>query len=122
MLERKESILMKKSEMFAVRIIRMYKYLKDVKHENILSKQILRSDTGIGANIAESRRAQSEHDFISKLHIALKEAEETDFWLKSLYQGEYISEQGFESMTQDNEELIRILVKSIKTMKAKIGK
>ena len=113
---------MKKSEMFAVRIIRMYKYLKDVKHENILSKQILRSDTGIGANIAESRRAQSELDFISKLHIALKEAEETDFWLKSLYQGEYISEQGFESMTQDNEELIRILVKSIKTMKAKIGK
>ena len=86
MLERKESILMKKSEMFAVRIIRMYKYLKDVKHENILSKQILRSDTGIGANIAESRRAQSELDFISKLHIALKEAEETDFWLKSLYQ------------------------------------
>lgn len=122
MLERKESILMKKSEMFAVRIIRMYKYLKDVKHENILSKQILRSGTGIGANIAESRRAQSELDFISKLHIALKEAEETDFWLKSLYQGEYISEQGFESMTQDNEELIRILVKSIKTMKAKIGK
>ncbi len=122
MLERKESVLMKKSENFAVRIIRMYKYLRDVKQESILSKQILRSGTSIGANIAESRRAQSELDFVSKLNIALKEAEETGFWLKSLYDGEYINEMGFDSMNKDNEELIKMLVKSIKTMKAKIGK
>ena len=122
MLERKESVLMKKSENFAVRIIRMYKYLRDVKQESILSKQILRSGTSIGANIAESRRAQSELDFVSKLNIALKEAEETGFWLKSLYDGEYINEMCFDSMNKDNEELIKMLVKSIKTMKAKIGK
>lgn len=84
MMERKESVLKNKSESFAKRIIRLYQYLMNVKHETVISKQIYRSGTSIGANIAESRLAQSELDFISKLSIALKEAEETEYWLKSL--------------------------------------
>ena len=122
MLERKEFVLMTKSEKFSGRIIRMYKHLKDARHEHVLSKQILRSGTSIGANIAESRRAQSELDFISKLHIALKEAEETEYWLKCLNGGGYITEEEFCSMNRNNEELIRMLVSSIKTTKARIGK
>ena len=82
-----------------------------------MSKQIYRSGTSIGANVAESINAQSDADFISKLSIALKEANETEFWLKSLYSGNYIDEKGFLSMMNDNEEIIRILVKSIKTKK-----
>ena len=119
MLERKEFVLMTKSEKFSGRIIRMYKHLRDVRHEHVLSKQILRSGTSIGAN---SRRAQSKLDFISKLHIALKEAEETEYWLKCLNGGGYITEEEFDSMSRDNEELIKMLVCSIKTTKARIDK
>ena len=86
---RKESILRTKSEKFAFRIINLYKYLVD-NNETVISKQIYRSGTSIGANIAESTNAQSGADFISKLSIALKEANETEFWLKSLYEGKYI--------------------------------
>lgn len=84
MMERKESVLKNKSESFTKRIIKLYQYLMNVKHETVISKQIYRSGTSIGANIAESRFAQSELDFISKLSIALKKAEETEYWLKSL--------------------------------------
>ena len=115
---RKESILRTKSEQFAYRIVRLYKYLNQ-KGEFVISKQICRSGTSIGANIAESTNAQSDSDFISKLSIALKEANETEFWLKNLYQGDYIDEKGFQSMFNDNEELIRMLVKSITTVKKK---
>ena len=115
---RKDSILKTKTEAFVVRIINLYKYLVE-KKEMVISKQIYRSGTSIGANVAESINAQSSADFISKLSIALKEANETEFWLKSLYQGEYIGEKGFQSMFNDNEELIKILVKSIKTAKNK---
>ena len=80
MMERKESVLKNKSESFAKRMIKLYQYLMNVKHETVISKQIYRSGTSIGANIAESRFAQSELDFISKLSIALKEAEETEYW------------------------------------------
>ncbi len=113
---RKDSILKIKTEAFAVRIINLYKYLVENK-ETVISKQIYRSGTSIGANVAESINAQSPADFISKLSIALKEANETEFWLKSLYQGGLIDEKGFQSMFDDNEEIIKILVKSIKTVK-----
>jgi len=86
-----------------------------------MSKQIYRSGTSIGANIAENTNAQSGFDFINKLSIALKEANETEYWLKNLYQGEYINKAGFESMMNDNEELTKMLVSSIKTMKQKMG-
>ena len=115
---RKDSILKIKSELFATRIINLYKYLTD-KHEGVMSKQIYRSGTSIGANIAESINAQSDADFISKLSIALKESNETEYWLKNLYAGGYIDEKGFKSLFNDNEEIIKMLVKSIKTMKNK---
>lgn len=118
-MSRKESVLQVKTERFSTRIIKLYLYLKDTKNETVMSKQILRSGTSIGANVAESRRAQSELDFISKLNIALKEAEETLFWLKSLLSGGYIDDMGYQSMSQDNDEIIRLLVSSIKTMKQK---
>ena len=105
---------------FGVRIVKFYKYLT-IKKVNVLSKQILRCGTSIGANVAESRNAQGERDFINKLNIALKEADETEFWLKKLLHGEYITQYQFESMYQDNDEIIKILTKIIKTMKAKIN-
>lgn len=120
-MERKKSILKIKSEAYAVRIINLHKYLRTDKHETVMSKQIYRSGTSIGANIAESTNAQSGFDFINKLSIALKEANETEYWLKNLYQGEYINKVGFESMMNDNEELTKMLVSSIKTMKQKMG-
>lgn len=116
---KKESILQDKSEAFAARIIKLYQYLIKEEHESIIAKQIYRSGTSIGANIAESKNAQSGLDFIHKLSIALKEANETEFWLKSLYAGNYIHEAGFTSLRDDNEQLIKMLVSSIKTMKNK---
>lgn len=116
---KKESILQDKSEAFAARIIKLYQYLIKEEHESIIAKQIYRSGTSIGANIAESKNAQSGLDFIHKLSIALKEANETEFWLKSLYAGNYINEAGFTSLRDDNEQLIKMLVSSIKTMKNK---
>lgn len=117
MLERKESPLKIKSEAFSSRIIRMYKYLNKEKNENVISKQIYRSGTSIGANIAESRYAQSRPDFITKLSIALKEAEETAYWIKCLRNGQYISQTEYDSIYHDVNELISMLVSSIKTIK-----
>ena len=112
----KESILKLKTEAFAFRVINLYKYLVE-QRETVISKQIYRSGTSIGANVAESINAQSHADVVSKLSIALKEANETEYWLKTLFQGKYINEKGFQSMFKDNEEIIKILVKSIKTAK-----
>jgi four helix bundle protein len=120
MMKKKESILQEKSEAFMARIIKLYQYLINEKHETTIAKQIYRSGTSIGANVAESKSAQSGLDFIHKLSIALKEANETEFWLKSLYAGNYINEAGFTSLRDDNEQLIKMLVSSIKTMKKQI--
>jgi four helix bundle protein len=84
-----------------------------------MATQIYRSGTSIGANIAESRFAQSEADFVNKLSIALKEAGETEYWLKSLFHAELIDAKGLESMLSDNNEITKMLVASIKTMKKK---
>jgi four helix bundle protein len=114
------NIIAIKSEDFAVRIINLARYLREQKQETIISKQIFRSGTSIGANVSESRNAQGGKDFINKLNIALKESDETEYWLKKLYSGGYITQKGYESMHDDNEELICILTKIIKTMKQKI--
>jgi len=119
MLHRKENIIQTKTENFSVRIIKLYKYLTVKKQEKVIAKQILRSGTSIGANTAESRNAQSAADFINKLSIALKEADETMYWLKTLYKGAYITKIQFESMYNDNNEIISILTSIIKTMKSK---
>lgn len=121
MLPRKENIIQDKTSAYAIRIIRLYQYLTNVKHEQTISRQILRSGTSIGANTAESRNAQSRADFVNKLNIALKEADETAFWLKTLYGGNYITERQLQSMLADNTEIIRILVKIIKTSKKRMS-
>ena len=117
MLKRENNILLTKGDAYSNRIIRLYKYLKDVEKEFILSKQLLRSGTSIGANIAESQSAQSSADFIHKLEVALKEAKETHYWLEKLLVGEYISEVGYKSMSYDNIEIIKLLTSIIITKK-----
>ena len=117
MLKRENNILLTKVDAYSNRIIRLYKYLKDVDKEFILSKQLLRSGTSIGANIAESQSAQSSADFIHKLEVALKEAKETHYWLEKLLIGEYINDIGYQSMSNDNIEIIKLLTSIIVTKK-----
>lgn len=113
----KESILKDKSYKFALRIVNLNKFLNNEKREFILSKQILRSGTSIGANIVEGNRAESMSDFIHKLSISLKESYETEYWLNLLKDSDYISEKQAESLINDCQELQKILTKSIKTAK-----
>ena len=113
----KNSILKNKSKAFALRVIRLYNYLCDEKKEYILSKQLLRSGTSIGANVVESQQAQSRPDFISKLCIALKEASETNYWLRLLHATEYLSEKEYVSIHSDCKELEKLLTSIIKTTK-----
>ena len=123
MLERRENIIVEKSERFADRIVRMYKYLSSKKAGNSdMLKQIVRSGTSIGANVSESKFAQSEADFFTKMTISLKEANETRFWLNRLYAGCYLTDKEYESIIKDNEEIISILVKITETMKGKLRK
>ena len=107
------------SKKFAIRIVKLYKYLNDVKKEFVISKQILRSGTSIGANISESVYAQSRQDFISKLSISLKEASETKYWLEILYETDFIDDTQFESLSDDNSKLIGTLVNIINSTKKK---
>lgn len=113
------NLIMDKSKRFAIRIINLYKFLCYEKKEFVLSKQILRSGTSIGANIRESKNAQSNADFISKMNIALKEADETEYWLELLHETEYITDNQFNSLAADCQELIKILTSIIKTSKRK---
>ena len=105
------------SKAFALRIIRLYNYLKEEKQVYVLSKQVLRSGTSIGANIRESVNAQSRMDFINKLNIALKEANETEYWLELLHESEYLDKMQFESIYNDCGKLSATLTKIIKTTK-----
>ena len=111
------SIIAVKSKKFAIRVINLYKYLCKEKNEYIMSKQILRSGTSIGANAKEAVNAQSKAGFINKMNIALKEADETEYWLELLYETNYITCEQFDSMIVDCRELIRILTSIIKTTK-----
>ncbi|MDE6537535.1 MAG: four helix bundle protein [Muribaculaceae bacterium] len=115
----KESILKNKSQAFALRIIKMYKFLFEEQKEYVLSKQVLRSGTSIGANIAEAFYAQSEADFIAKLHISRKEAGETIYWIELLRDASYLDIHTAASILEDCEELMKLLTSSIKTMKEK---
>lgn len=113
----KDSVLHNKSLAFGVRIIKFYTYLCKEKKEYVLSKQILRSGTAIGANARECRNAQSNADFANKLSIALKEADETQYWLELLLLSDMITQEEFDSLNNDVTELVAILTKSIKTIK-----
>ena len=113
----RDNLLIDKSVAFAVRIVKLHQYLIKNKKESIISKQIVRSGTGIGANINEANYGQSKADFISKLHIALKEAAETEYWLKVLTQSDYLSTEMGDSLLHDCIELKKILIASINTAK-----
>jgi four helix bundle protein len=106
-----------KSFGFALRIVKLYRYLKENKKEYVLSKQVLRSGTAIGALVRESQYAESKADFIHKLSIALKEANETDYWIELLYQSGYLEEKSYQSIHADIKELLKILASIVKTTK-----
>ena len=106
------------SKAFALRIIRLYNYLKQEKQVYVLSKQLLRSGTSIGANVRESVNAQSRMDFINKLNVALKEANESEYWLELLHESNYLDDQQFESIYNDCGKIVATLTKIIKTTKA----
>ena len=114
----KESVLREKSYAFAIRAINLAKFLREEKKEYILSKQIVRCGTSIGANIEEASGAQSNNDFIAKLHISLKEAKETHYWVRLLRDTEYISKEQAHSLIEDIDEVITILTRSLKTIKS----
>lgn len=114
-------VLGDKSKRFAVRIIRFYRFLTAEKKEYILSKQILKSGTAIGANIAEATNAQSDKDFLSKISIALKECTETKYWLELLVETETIDRAQFDSLYTDCSEMEKLLTSAVKTSKSKIG-
>ena len=115
----KDNIIAKKSYGFALEIINIYKYLVSEKKEYVLSKQLLRSGTAIGANINEAISGESKKDFIHKLGIAVKEARETNYWLSLLKDSSYINEEEFCRLSNNCNELIRILNSIILTIKEK---
>ena len=106
----RDNVIVDKSKAFALRIIKLYKFLCDEKKEYILSKQLLRSGTSIGANVKEAERGQSNADLYAKMNISLKEASETEYWLELLHESDYIDDRAFESIYSDRQELIKILV------------
>ncbi len=116
-LQRRENVIVMKADAFTDRIVKMYQFLTTNRYESIMTKQILRSGTSIGANVAESINAQSTADFINKLNIALKEADESHYWLKKLHTGGYLKDSEFESMEKDVIEIIKLLTSIIKTKK-----
>jgi len=113
----RESILRLKSYAFAIRIVKLSRFLRDSKNEFVLSKQILRSGTAVGALIREAEFGQSRADFRSKMSIALKEASETDYWLNLLKDTGYLSDKIYRSISDDCTELIKMLVSTVKTTK-----
>lgn len=115
----KDNVLKDKSFVFAIRIVKLYKYLADEKREFVLSKQLLRSGTAIGALTREAEHAESKADFIHKLSISLKEANETDYWIELLFQTDFLSEKEYKTIKGDVEELIKLLVAIIKTSKTR---
>ncbi len=110
-----DATIEQKSFQFAVRIVKLYKHLRVAKKEFVLSKQLLRSGTSIGANVAEAQQAQSRADFISKLNIALKEAAETNYWLRLLQATDFLSDAEFQSVHNDCRELEKILTSILKS-------
>ena len=113
----KDNVILDRSKNFALRIVRMYRHLCEKKNEYVLSKQILRSGTSIGANVREAQRAQSLKDFVAKMHIALKEADETAYWLELLHGSKYLTPKEFESIYAECQEILCLLTKIIKSGK-----
>jgi len=115
-----ENVVKEKSFEFAVRIVNLYKHLSTNKKEFVLSKQMLRSGTSIGANICEAEQAQSTADFLSKMSISLKECCETDYWLRLLHRTGFLNEKEYSSIIADCQDLTKLLVSITKSIKEKI--
>ena len=116
-----DNVIVEKSFAFAIRTVNLYKHITSTRQEYVLSKQLLRSGTSIGANVAEAQQPQSDKDFVAKLGIALKETTETKYWLRLLAATDYLTEAESESMLRDCTELEKILTTIIKTCKSKQG-
>ena len=112
------NVLAEKSIEFASRIVNCYKYLTKQKHETVMSKQVLRSGTSIGANVHEAIYAQSKADFVNKMNISMKEAGETSYWLTILHRTEYIDTEMYNSIDSDLKEILKIIASTIKTSKS----
>lgn len=115
-----QSIVQERSEQFAIRIVKMYQYLSESRHERTISKQVLRSGTSIGANITEALNGISRKDFLAKMYIALKECKETSYWLKLLHKTGYMSEAEYASIEADCTELGKMLRSITKTTAASL--
>ena len=111
------SVVFDRSKRFAVRIVKHYALLRDEKHEYVMSKQLLRCGTSIGANLSEANFAISENDFLAKLYIALKETAETLYWLELLHDTEYLSDSEYTSISAEANEILKMLSSATKTMK-----
>ena len=111
-----------KSLAFAIRTVKLYQHLSDQKKEFVLSKQLLRSGTAVGALVREAEHAQSKADFLNKMNIALKEANETLYWLILLKETNYILNEEYSSIYKEAEELVKILVAIVKTTKQKLNR
>ena len=114
-----KSVLREKSFLFSLRIVKLYKWLCEKQNEYVLSKQVLRSGTAIGALLAEAKYAQTSKDFIHKLSISLKEANETIYWLELLYKSNHISKEMYKSIYNDNTEILKLLISIINTKRSK---
>ena len=114
-----KSIIRDKAKSFAIRIIHLYQSLRTERNEFVLSKQLLRSGTSIGANLTEQEFAISQADYLSKTSIALKEAAETDYWIDLLHETKYLTQVEYEAISKDVKELISMLVKAVKTIREK---
>ena len=117
-----ENVIAAKSYAFAIRIINLYKFLNTEKKEFVLSKQVLKSGTAIGALVREAEHAQSKADFLNKMNIALKEANETEYWLMLLKDTGYIQQAEFDSIIKDCEEVLKLLVSIVKSTKTSLKK
>lgn len=114
-----DNIVLKKSMDFAVRIVRLHKYLYNEKRESVLSKQLLRSGTSIGANLYEAQESVSQKEFEAKVYIALKEARESEYWLKLLYMTDYLNQDEYDSINADCTEILKLLVTITKSLRSK---
>ena len=112
-----EQAVQEKSFLFAIRIVNLCKFLRDEQKEYVLSKQVLRSGTSIGANVAEAQQAQSKADFVNKMNIALKEAYETNYWIRLLHATQYLNTREYESMIADCSEMEKLLIAITKSAK-----
>lgn len=118
----KDNAIHAKSYAFAIRIVNAYKFLADSQKEFVLSKQLLRSGTAIGALVAEAHYAQSGADFLNKMNIALKEANESSYWLSLLKDTHYLEESSYNSISEDCNELVALLASIVKTMRSSLNK